>query len=345
MLRENNKQMHETELSIIIPVYNVEEYLAQCLDSVFSQFLNACEVVCVNDGSIDGSRDILYDYKKQYSELIIIDRKNGGLSAARNTGLKRAKGKFVYFLDSDDYLLPGVLNKMYEFAAHTDLDIACFNSKIGLNKLYFYIKEKMEGIYQGEDFYVSFQQNNGFPPVSPVWMYIYRNEFLKKNNLSFKEGRIHEDELFTPFALLSAMRVSILDTPILFHRVFRKDAITTGFKLQNQISRIETCRDLYTVYKKNIKNRDLFLQSIFNIYDSVAQKIISTDLNFRNKIFSPKDYKIWRQCVVERDYYSSYFFFRYMPILYKWNKDNSHARFLQKSVKIFFRLLYKLSSY
>ena len=91
-----------TAISVIIPVYNVENYLRECLDSVINQSLDNIEIICVNDGSTDKSRDILSEYKNKDKRISILDKENGGLSSARNAGLKAAVGKYVFFLDSDD---------------------------------------------------------------------------------------------------------------------------------------------------------------------------------------------------------------------------------------------------
>ena len=91
-------------VSIVIPVYNVEKYLKQCLESVVNQTLDKIEVICINDGSTDNSLNILKEYEKKYNNIIIIDQENKGPGFARNIGMKRASGKYIYFLDSDDYI-------------------------------------------------------------------------------------------------------------------------------------------------------------------------------------------------------------------------------------------------
>ena len=92
------------KISVIIPVYNVEKYIRECLDSVLEQSLKDIEIICVNDGSTDSSRNILLEYRKKDSRVIVLDKQNGGLSSARNSGIDIAQGKYVLFLDSDDLL-------------------------------------------------------------------------------------------------------------------------------------------------------------------------------------------------------------------------------------------------
>ena len=114
------------KISIIIPVYNVEDYLSQCLDSVLSQDFDDFEVICVNDGSTDNSLIILEKYAKLDSRIKIISQINGGLGSARNTGLKHANGEYVMFIDSDDYISEGSLKKIYYNAVSNNSDIVIF---------------------------------------------------------------------------------------------------------------------------------------------------------------------------------------------------------------------------
>ena len=95
-------KMQNPIISVIVPVYNVRDYLKKCLDSILSQTFSDFELICVNDGSTDGSRKILEEYKKRDNRIIIVDKENGGLSSARNEGMKAAKGKCFSFIDSDD---------------------------------------------------------------------------------------------------------------------------------------------------------------------------------------------------------------------------------------------------
>ena len=117
------------QVSVIIPVYNVEKYLRQCLDSVINQTLEDIEIICVNDGSTDKSREILNEYAYKDSRIVVIHKENGGLASARNEGLKHVTGKYCHFLDSDDY----IEKKLYEYAVkifeNFDIDYFSFSSK------------------------------------------------------------------------------------------------------------------------------------------------------------------------------------------------------------------------
>lgn len=117
-------------VSVLIPVYNVEDYLGKCLDSVIAQTLNNIEIICVNDGSTDGSAEILQEYKKKDSRITIITKENGGLPSARNAGLEVAKGKYIGFVDSDDYIEPTMYETMVNSAMVHDSDVVICGANI-----------------------------------------------------------------------------------------------------------------------------------------------------------------------------------------------------------------------
>src|SRR5690606_37960744 len=116
------------KLSVIIPVYNVEKYVAQCLDSVLDQNFepNDYEIIVVNDGSTDGSLAIVQDYANKHKHIKLIDKKNGGVGSARNCGMDHAQGKYIYFIDSDDYLIPNCLNVLVDTCERHKLDVLTF---------------------------------------------------------------------------------------------------------------------------------------------------------------------------------------------------------------------------
>ena len=112
------------KVSVIIPVYNVEPYLKQCMDSVVGQTLKDIEIICVDDGSTDGSLDILREYAAEDNRIQIIEQKNAGAGAARNNGMRHATGKYLSFLDSDDFFEPRMLEKAYDLAEKDQADLS-----------------------------------------------------------------------------------------------------------------------------------------------------------------------------------------------------------------------------
>lgn len=121
--------MNQIKVSIIIPIYNVEEYLEECLVSALKQTLKEIEIICVNDGTPDRSMDIVNRYAKEDERIVIVEKENGGLSSARNAGLAVAKGEYVYFLDSDDYILEQTMEVLYGEASQNQLDNIYFDAE------------------------------------------------------------------------------------------------------------------------------------------------------------------------------------------------------------------------
>ena len=200
---------HEFHISVIIPVYNVENYIAKCLDSVLEQSDETVEIICVNDDSPDGSRQIITGYISKHKNIKCIDRPNGGLSAARNTGIVAAKGEYIVLLDSDDWLEDNVLEKLYQQAKKADLDVLIGNTKwiypekTDIEKLN--SAEIISTVTNGTDAIIKLMHAEIYVPMA--YNYICKREFLIANNLNFKEGLIYEDELWTPQVLLKANRV------------------------------------------------------------------------------------------------------------------------------------------
>lgn len=174
------------KISVIIPVYNVEKYIAQCLNSVLCQNFDGCEIVVVNDGSQQNERAIIDDLMKKYSNIRYIEKENGGQGSARNMGLRLAQGKYILFLDSDDYLEEGTLAKLYETAEHTHSDIVLFDG-------YFVSEDKARIYYVSNPSYSQdVQKNYLLNASSPCFKLISRSLFAD-HQLYFPEGIIYED--------------------------------------------------------------------------------------------------------------------------------------------------------
>ena len=213
--------------SIVIPVYNVEQFLSDCLDSVLAQSFSDWETVCVNDGSTDGSAAILEEYAIRDRRIRIITQANGGLSAARNAGIKVAKGDYILFLDSDDWLEHNALQRLVEKLDGEDL--LCFSGRRFFEETgnYHPADQLTEKAYlSGMDYYnENALLSRDFAFVCVV-LRIYKREFLLKNNLLFKEGIFHEDNLFTPIMCYYAEKVRTINDCLYDYRV-RANSITT----------------------------------------------------------------------------------------------------------------------
>ncbi len=217
------------KFSIIIPVYNVEPYLRECLESVLQQSFADWEAVCVNDGSTDNSATILEEYGHKDGRFKIVNQPNGGLSAARNTGLKAAVGEYVLFLDSDDWLESNALKIISQ--SLNDEDMLCFSGRRFFEKENRYHEAdqlKAWSYATGMDYY---NENalavRDFAFVCVV-LRAYKREFLLSHELWFKEGIFHEDNLFTPLACYFAKEVKVVNDCLYDYRVRANSITTTG---------------------------------------------------------------------------------------------------------------------
>jgi glycosyltransferase involved in cell wall biosynthesis len=284
-------------LSLIIPVYNVENYLRECLDSVFAQDLQDCEVICVNDGSTDNSMQILQDYKKTYTDLLIIDQQNGGLSDARNAGIKAAKGECVFFLDSDDYLLPNVLVKVKEKIQHNSIDIFVFNALINGENPYVVGLDVIENkVFSGREYAAkSYALMRTF--VTAAWLHVYRKDFLLNNQLFYEKRIYHEDEYFTPQALFFAQSVEYTNLPLIYYRINREGAITAKITEKHINDRLYIGRNLFAFFQAKQCNVSEFYRKILEFYIITVRMMIAGRFNSKSYL-TDSDAVILQHCAV-----------------------------------------------
>lgn len=206
------------KVSIIVPVYNVEKYLRKCLDSLINQTLKEIEIICVNDGSKDNSPKILEEYAKKDNRIIVINQENAGLSVARNSGIDIAKGEYIGFVDSDDWVDLDFFEKLYYSATSNDTDIAVGGiiRVTGIKKKKFLNFEK-ETITDNTN--LKFELCD-VPEKSYVWNKIYKTEKLKEIGLEFEKGIFYEDCIFTPQALFYLGK--IVTVPNIYYYYLRR---------------------------------------------------------------------------------------------------------------------------
>ena len=192
--------MSNVLISLIIPIYKVEPYLRRCLNCCVNQDLPArnYEIIAVNDGSPDNCIEILREYEKVCSNLIVIDKPNGGLSSARNTGLDVAQGDLIWFVDGDDNIREHCLKEICEFFIQTDIEVMTFNHRFMDDYDNLLPKKERttlsdQGLYTGDYLF----SHAYVYPYSGVQFYIYKHSFLLREKLRFKEGIYFEDLLFT----------------------------------------------------------------------------------------------------------------------------------------------------
>ncbi len=244
--------MSEIKVSVIIPIYNVEEYLEECLVSAINQTLKEIEIVCVNDGTPDNSMDIVKKYQDD-ERIVVVNKENGGLSSARNAGLAVAKGEYVYFLDSDDYILQECLENLYVDAKKNDLDIIYFDAesfyeskKLEREQAFYsnyYIREpKYEDVVSGIEIFEKWVEDNAFR--TSVCLQLIRRDFLIENNISFCEGIIHEDNLYSLECIVEAKKVKHVAKQYFMRRLREGSIMTDTKKINSSLGYYKTIEGL-----------------------------------------------------------------------------------------------------
>ena len=266
--------MNQPKVSVIIPVYNTEKYLRECLDSVVNQTLKDIEIICVDDGSTDGSLTILEKHREKDPRITVFTQPNSGQSAARNTGMRYARGEYIYFIDSDDLIELNTLEKAARVASDNDLDIITFEQgtfyeteqlKQLLPVRYKHMSEAT-GIISGVQ-YMKALRDQGIFAVS-VCIALWRRDFLKEHGIIFKEGIIHEDNLFQFQAFMAAERVMRI-TETLYYRRVRADSTMTSPKSAKNVIGFFTCTMGVLEYALNNSGDQLKEQQIGQEYNRI----------------------------------------------------------------------------
>ncbi|MCD7980420.1 MAG: glycosyltransferase [Fusobacterium sp.] len=266
------------ELSIIVPIYNVEDYLEECLKSLYNIKNIKLEIILVNDGSKDNSFKIMEKFKEIYPEkTVLINKENGGLSSARNAGMKAAVGEYISFIDSDDFIDVDEFEKFFKEGQKDKLDVMVGNmryytpEKTG-DSLFRSDVVKNSGIVNGIDFFWNlFQKPKCFR--EEVVDDKYKREFLVKNIIWFNENIVHEDSEFTPLVYLKAEKVKYIDRAFYFYRQ-RTGSIMNKVSEKSIVS-LESICEKFFIECKNLdskKGKEVLSSLILSFYSVVVYK-------------------------------------------------------------------------
>lgn len=235
--------------SIIIPVYNVERYLARCIDSVLGSGIAEYEILLVIGVSTDASNEICYEYAKKQENISVIRQDADGLSNARNCGLKAASGEFVVFLDSDDFVesrnFGRVLENVHSLGEAVDVYVSDYwwvNEKERIVKTIRQI-DAQNTLHVGMDYLPVFL--SGWRSFWSVWRYIYRREFLIRKKICFLEGYLSEDVDFTTKILLGKPKIVFCHLPYYCYRIRREGS------LMNEVS-YQRIHDAVVIFRRSI---------------------------------------------------------------------------------------------
>ena len=292
-------------ISIIVPVYNSELYLEDCIRSIVQQTYLSLEIILVNDGSTDRSQEIISDYSARDKRIVVLSQPNRGVSAARNAGLRVANGEYVLFVDSDDALRSDAVEMLCRRAISTNADIV-----IGNFYLYNQNGERIivyrglaefanQAPLSGEECYSQLMEVNTFPPL--VYLYFTRNAFIRNNNLFFEEGIIHEDELWTIKVLIQARQVSFIDCFHYSYYVRQGSLMQSDNKAYRIQSFISVCKAL-EAFAIELQDKKTFLKAagyvyvrIFYIYLLICKLLfdLKADKNIYKEYFNSLMGKIY----------------------------------------------------
>ena len=208
---------HRSLISIIVPVYNVELYITKCIDSIICQTHSNLDIILINDGSIDLSGEICDKYAQYDSRIRVVHKQNGGQSQARNVGLSMAKGDYIGFVDSDDYIEPNMYEKLlyYMKVNHSDI-VEC-----GVKNIYsdgvVYEESNQVFCYSGKEALEKHlkEPNSSKSPRAAVWSKLFKTSIIK--DIQFPEGKIHEDFYFTYRSLINAKKYCWVDCCLYCH--------------------------------------------------------------------------------------------------------------------------------
>lgn len=272
------------KITVIVPVYNVELYLRDCIDSIINQTYTNLEIILVNDGSTDTSLDICKEYASKNKNIKIINKENGGLSDARNAGLEKATGEYIMFVDSDDFLTPTSCELLYNSIKEHDVEFVSANFVFTNEEGVPWQKPKFSENFQSryldiDDYLYSFYLIN-----SIVWNKIFKKEFLDKNKLRFKVGLLAEDAHFTTLVFLKAKKTYYLKDVVYNYRQRKNNKSNLSISYHCSEEYFKKVNESYKIIYENFKKYNqmnfykyYYAKSIAYILYKFVDSVLLTD--------------------------------------------------------------------
>lgn len=288
------KNLNKVRVSVIIPVYNQEKYLEKCLNSLANQSIDNIELIVINDGSTDGSLNIINKFKKKYSNIILITSSNQGVSSARNKGIKMARGEYIGFVDSDDYIDKDMFLKMYKSAVDNNADIVSCNIN--------FVDEK-ENIV-GRNIYYSKNtliQNKNLLIESLLkvklhcylWNKIYKRSLFEENKIFFSESMKLQEDVEPTFNIFSHANNVYFLSEKLYYYVQRRNSATKQLKKQYYYDMLDVIIKINKILKetnfKDINNESHQYFNAIHFMDAAYYLYILV----KNGVIEKKEYKVF----------------------------------------------------
>ncbi len=305
------------KISVVVPVYNVEEYIDKCLNSLVNQTLKDIEIIVVNDGSKDNSQKIIDDYVKKYPKKVkSFIKENGGQGSARNLGIDKSSGEYISFVDSDDWLELDALEKMYNLAQKDKADVVvCGNKVVSIDGKV--LKNEPSIIYNDTTLDILYGK-------MAVWNKIYKREVILKNNIKFRSKVWYEDIDFTVKILFDNINISFIDEP-LYNYLLRPGSTMNNSNIKRNLEIIDAFDEMIKYFKQNniyIENYDkLEFLCLYHILITSITRVINTDVNMKDK----------KNIIKKLE--------KYVDSNFKNFKQNKYIKYLDKNKKLIYKLI------
>lgn len=341
------------KISVIVPIYNVEDYLVRCLDSLVSQTLKDIEIICINDGSTDNSLEILNAYAQRDNRIIVINKKNEGQGIARNIGLSKASGEYVSFIDPDDWILSEMYEEMYNQALNLSSEIVIcdyiryqsWNDKHWVPKLWKTAissdKAMSIDITAGENIDKNLVYKSLLVSPCYSWNRIYKTELLRANSIKFSEHRCYEDVLFIFKSHISAKSISYINKPFYIYYLNDKSTLHSLNKryyflidvYENLVNYIELL-DLSYSFKTNLSY--FIVSNLAWVYKSLPESEQKNSYNIICAKLDKEEVASFKNIIKRGVRYRSKEFLKY---LFSVTNTSNHKVFNFGGLKIKFRYL------
>jgi glycosyltransferase involved in cell wall biosynthesis len=346
---------HSIKVSVIVPVYNAERYLRQCLASVANQSLSDIEIICVDDGSPDSSYKIMEEFAQADSRFVLLQQKNQYAGVARNNGMKLARGEYLCFLDADDFCESSMLEETYNAARKDDADICLFEvkyynteTKIKVNAPWILRKDFLPSKRPFSRLDIPDKILN--ISIGCAWGKLYRRAFVEKEGLQFQPLRNNNDVYFVETSLVKAGRITTVERPLLYYRTAVKDSLqatrggvsensTHFFRALSAVKKEAENKGIYREIRRSFVNKALSdcLHNLNDSQDEASFKYIYEKL--RTQIFEELDLLDIDESYLHKNYSASLFrqyenIRKYTVTEYLYIENQSSRWQLQNSNKI-----------